>query len=530
MENGFFRMINRDGTFGIEIYAPVDGGSPVMTGEITEYLSGLKIDYNEHQMAEKIKAVKDREYIKLGDGLCPRIPEGYQVKTSDDAMRATVRFVPASEGAPRMGMDDFLRDMKMRNITYGIKKEELSKHFYGPGIYCTDILFAEGQAPVQGTDARIEYNFDVNPDRHPKVRKDGSVDYFQLTTINHCHKGEELARIIPEKPGIEGSDIYGQTIKPRDVKRETLKFGHNIELSEDRKIIRSMVDGYVSLVEDKVFVSDIYSVKNVDVSTGNLEFEGSIEISGDVAENFTVRAGGDVVVNGQVEGATIIAGGNIVIAKGMNGMSKGVLQAGGSVVVRYLENVNVCAGEDVSSEAILHCNITAGNEVRVDGRRGVIIGGTIQAGISVVAKTIGASMGANTVLEIGVNTKAKADYAELQKRMAGVGKTVRDAETILANFKDKLKKGIKFTDNQVKYMKTVASMYEEKSTELARLKAEEEGMKDLLRVNAKAEVIVNNEVFPGTTIVIGDVSKTLQTGYHYCKFVREHGEVCVAAL
>ena len=271
-------------------------------------------------------------------------------------------------------------------------------------------------------------------------------------------------------------------------------------------------------------------MKNVDVSRGNLESEGSIEISGDVAENFTVRAGGDVVVNGQVEGATIIAGGNIVIAKGMNGMSKGVLQAGGSVVVRYLENVNVCAGEDVSSEAILHCNITAGNEVRVDGRRGVIIGGTIQAGISVVAKTIGASMGANTVLEIGVNTKAKADYAELQKRMAGVGKTVRDAETILANFKDKLKKGIKFTDNQVKYMKTVASMYEEKSTELARLKAEEEGMKHLLRVNAKAEVIVNNEVFPGTTIVIGDVSKTLQTGYHYCKFVREHGEVCVAAL
>ena len=37
----------------------------------------------------------------------------------------------------------------------------------------------------------------------------------------------------------------------------------------------------MALVDDKVFVSDVYEVQNVDVSTGNLEFEGSIQVNGD---------------------------------------------------------------------------------------------------------------------------------------------------------------------------------------------------------------------------------------------------------
>ena len=122
-----------------------------------------------------------------------------------------------------------------------------------------------------------------------------------MTTINHCRKGEELARIIPENPGENGYDVYGQAIKPREVKHATLKFGRNIELSEDKHVIRSMVDGHVTLVDDKVFVSDVYEVKNVDVSTGNIEFDGSIEISGNVVENFEVKAGGNVIINGLAE-------------------------------------------------------------------------------------------------------------------------------------------------------------------------------------------------------------------------------------
>ena len=43
---------------------------------------------------------------------------------------------------------------------------------------------------------------------------------------------------------------------------------------------------------------------------------------------YTVKAAGDITVNGAVEGATLISGGKIVIKRGMQGMEKGVMSTG----------------------------------------------------------------------------------------------------------------------------------------------------------------------------------------------------------
>ena len=51
------------------------------------------------------------------------------------------------------------------------------------------------------------------------------------------------------------------------------------------------------------------------------------------------------------------AGGDIIIAKGMNGMGKGVLNAKGNVVAKFLENATVTALGYVSSESILHSTV-----------------------------------------------------------------------------------------------------------------------------------------------------------------------------
>ena len=34
------------------------------------------------------------------------------------------------------------------------------------------------------------------------------VDYFNLATITFCHKGDVLAKIIPEQPGEAGMDVF----------------------------------------------------------------------------------------------------------------------------------------------------------------------------------------------------------------------------------------------------------------------------------------------------------------------------------
>ena len=171
--------------------------------------------------------------------------------------------------------------------------------------------------------------------------------------------------------------MAGVQIKPRKVKRATLRFGKNVLQSEDRMSISSQVDGCVSLVDDQVFVSDLYEVENVDNSTGNIEFEGSVQVNGNVCSGFSVIAQGNVIVKGVVEGAFIRADGDIVITRGMNGMSKGRLEAGGNIIAKFLENSTANASGYVSAESILHSKVMAGSEITVTGRRGNITGGHV---------------------------------------------------------------------------------------------------------------------------------------------------------
>ena len=531
MQNGYFKLVNEPNGYGVRLCQPKDGGEQIRIGELLEYLDGFGVFYDRKRIEMLLMDEEAEDCVyHLGADSCPQYPETYHLDISEDGMTVYVRFIPASETGNRISFNDFLKDLRFSNITYGIKMDVLQDHFQSPGIYCTDMLIAKGKEARNGTDAVIEYKFNTEKHRPPSQREDGSVDYFNLSMINQCRKGDLLAKIIPEDRGDPGYDVFGKQIKPRDVRRETLKFGRNIELSEDKLSIYSGVDGHVTLVDDKVFVSDVYEVKNVDAATGNLDFEGSIQISGDVMANFEVKAGGNVIVNGLVEDARIIAGGNIIIAKGMNGSSKGYLKAGGDIVAKFLENVRVVAGGYVESEAILHSRISAGTEVKVEGRKGIIVGGYVQAGQKVTAKSIGTGMGASTILEVGVNPLIKTQYSRMQKLVADLVKTIKIAEVILDTFREKMKKGVQFNESQIKYMKSVMKLVEDKSAEMEMMNGRMDKMREMMEIQKLSEIVVNDEIYPSTTIIIGDISKTLQSSYHYCKFVRERGEICMKPL
>ncbi len=531
MQNGYFKLVNEQNGYGVKLVQPKDGGEAIRIGELLEYLDGLGVGYDRKRIEMLLmdEEAEDSVY-HLGSDQCPSYPETYHLDVSDDDMTVYVRFIPASDTGKRITFDEFLKDLRYSNITHGLRMDVLQDHFQSPGIYCTDLMVAKGKEPRHGTDAVIQYNFNTDKHRPPSQREDGSVDYFNLSMINQCRKGDLLATITPEDRGEPGFDVHGKTISPKEVKRETLKFGRNIELSEDKLSIRSAVDGHVTLVDDKVFVSDVFEVKNVDSTTGNLDFEGSIQINGDVMANFEVKAGGNVIVSGLVEDAKIVAGGNIIIAKGMNGMSKGYLKAGGDVMAKFLENVRVVAGGYVESEAILHSRISAGTEVKVEGRKGIIVGGYVQAGQRVTAKTIGTGMGASTILEVGVNPLIKTQYSRMQKLVADQVKTIKNAEVILETFKEKLKKGIQFNESQLKYMKSVMKLVEDKTAEMEQMNARMDKMRTMMEIQKLSEIVVNDEIYPSTTIIIGDISKTLQTNYHYCKFSRERGEITMKPL
>lgn len=529
MRNGYFQLVKAPNGYGVRIVPPADGGEDVSIAELLHYLDDEKINYN---LGTLKRAIEERidQVCFLAVGECPVVNEKYRLEISADYMSATARFYPPSETGTRLSLSEIINDLRFRNVVTGVQMQVLQDHFMSSDYYCMDLVVAKGKEPKHGVDDRIEYHFNTDVHAQPEEREDGTVDYYNLNMINHCRQGDVLAEIVRGGAGEPGMNILGKPIAPREQKRLTLKYGKNIQLSEDRMSIRSMVDGHVMLVDNDVFVSDVYEVENVDTSTGNIDYTGSIQINGNVSSNFVVNASGNVIINGVVEGAQITAGGNIVIARGMNGMAKGILKAGGNVISKFIENSTVEAGGYINTGSILHSNVNAGTEIVVTGKRGFITGGHVQAGSQITVKTLGAVMGASTIVEVGVDPKVKITYAQLQKEVVELVKVVKSQQAVITAFAEKRSKGARFSEDQLKYIRDTAQKLEQQKAELVEKNNEMQKLLEKFDLQSNACVIVKGEVHPGTTIIIGDLSTVIQKKHDFCKFEVVRGDVKAVAL
>ena len=527
--NGYFQLqINENGVELI-LFPPTDGEIPLDLNEVASYLQMKNIKF---EIAQVYNALKDLTQVKkVQINFNPGFPENemFLVRTSSDLMTATARFYPPSNGGELLTREEILNDLKHQNINFGIEQDAIEE-FFKSRQYCTDIVIATGRAPRQGTDAVIEYYFNTDLKVRPTLNNDGSVDFFNLNTLNHCKAGDIVARLFKEDTGESGINIMGNPIKSRDVKRSNLQFSKNIALSDDRTILTAMVDGHVCLVEGKVFVSNVYQVENVDNSTGNIEYSGGVVVSGNVCSNFSVKAEGNVEVRGVVEGAYIEAGGDIIIARGMNGMGRGTLKAGGNIISKFLENATVEAGGYVETESILHSRVMARTEVNVLSRKGFITGGFVSATNSVNVKNLGSSMGADTVVEVGVNPALKKKFQDLQKEVVEINKTLQQILPITSAAMQKISAGEKLAPDRMKYVQTLAIAAKQKTERLELINKELIDLQGMLETGAVAQVTVSGEVYGGTKIVIADASMTVKDTVKYCRFYKSQGEVKMTSL
>ncbi len=531
MSNGYFQLICGKNDIRLKLFPATDDGKKVDIGEVMGYLQQKGISYDLSALNQAILNLgEEPSVVVLCSGVGHKERECCKVDVSEDRMTAVARFYAPAEGGELMTKDEFINDLNHMKILRGIDDKAIEA-FFENRQYCTDIVVAKGRKPVHGTDAKIEYFFNTDLRVKPTMKDDGSVDFFNLNTINHCNQGDLLARLIPEDPGEPGEDIYGERIKPRDVSRGVLKFGKNISLGENGLEIYSDVNGHVTLVEDKVFVSNVFEVENVDNSTGNIEYEGSVQINGNVGENFSVTAKGNVEVRGVVEGSYIEAGGDIIIARGMNGMGKGTLKAGGNIVCKFLENVKSAVADGyITTESALHSTVMAKTEVTVSGKRGFITGGRVCAGNLIKVKTLGSAMGADTIVEVGTDPSVKLRFQELQKSIGELTKILRSIQPIIDAGNQKIAKGMKLEVEQLQYIVSLTKLKELKSKQLEKESQELEEIQIELGLMSNGQVIVEGEVYPGTRICIGDTSMVVKTTTHYSRFVKEGGDVKLKAI
>lgn len=531
--NGYFQIACTPKGTILKLVKPTDGGEMLPAKEICDYLSNNKVGY---QVADVGKAVehlmdnsKSEHYILLNRDLIPEIRESYILKTTSDKMTLTARFYPPSAQGERLSAAEFINDLGYKGVKCGIEEDVIDTFFAYPE-YCLDFEVAAGRPPIQGEHARIEYYFDTELSQRPELNEDGSVDFFKLKTFTLCKEGDILAKLYPAVPGEAGETIFGERIAPNEVKRKVLKHGRNLALSEDGRILTAEVSGHVSLVEEKVFLSNVLQLDNVGAGTGNIDYDGDVVVLGNVLENFEVKATGNVEVRGVVEGSKIEAGGNITIARGMKGMGKGEITAGGNIIAKFIENSVVNATGFLETDSILHSTVMVGTDVTVASHKGFITGGRVSAANKITVKTLGSDMGADTVVEVGADPNVKRRVQELEKLIADATRAIEQAKPTIDNFAKKMKSGATLSLDQKLYMQSLLTEDKERKANVVAWKEEYEGLENVLESTGASVVEVTGDVYAGTKICISDVSMMVKNTMTYCKFKKIDGDVKMVSL
>lgn len=530
MENGYFQLeVKNDGTY-LVVFPPEGDGFPCDPAEVLRYLDMYRIDYDKIAIYNLMKDYSTKKELRITAIKVSALDETADIEITDNFTVVTARFYPEVKGGKKLTLDEMKWLLDKRGIKNGIKVDVINKYLK-ERRYNTPYVIAEADPPIEGTDASIEYKFNTDLTQKPKLNEDGSVDFHQLDNLCKVEKDQVLAVLTPAVHGKPGMDVLGRPIAPRKVNVLFLKQSKNARLSPDGTQLISNVNGHAVLAEKQVFVSDTYEIPgNVDVATGDVQYTGNVKIAGNVNTGYKVIADGDIIVDGIVEGAELHAGGQIILKRGIQGMSRGILVAGSNVVAKFIESAEVHAGGYIQTESIMHSNVTARAEIFVTGKKGFATGGVIRAGKCLEAKTAGSVMGTQTIIEVGESM----NFAEEERNL------MQERRTLMENI-EKTDKVLSFIAKKVKDKEPLPK---EKIIQFQQLKVSKDSMKKrldeienrldeldaMLENSTKGYVQVDDVIYPGCKITIANVSTYIRTETKHSRLIRDGADIRVTAF
>ncbi|MCY9659058.1 FapA family protein [Paenibacillus chondroitinus] len=427
-----------------------------------------------------------------------------------------------------------LEELAQKNrIIHGLNRQLLAQiAANSKSFYQQKVVIAVGTKAEQGANGYISYTFDLDEnDKKPQELDDGRVNYKEVVSLNNVKKGQLIGQRFLATEGTPGRAVTGETLFSKAGKEARFKIGKNVIADAEQKALYALIDGMVVKTDrDKVNVFPVYEVNgDVDYHIGNIDFIGTVVVRGNVLPGFKIRAAGDIRITGGVEAAELEADGSIEINAGIVGQNKAFVKAGKNVKSSFIQDATVeVLGELKVSQSIMHSIIRAGKAVNCNGAKGLIVGGTIQAGERVTARTIGNSMSTTTVIEVGVLPELRNEMIHLRSQLRVFMENMDKTEKALLLL-DSLAAAGQLTPDKlamrVKLNHTKRQGIEEQNTIKERILEIEKSLED----SEQAKVEVLSTVYGGTKIVIGRYTKFIKDSTNRMTFRLHEGDISMSA-
>lgn len=273
----------------------------------------------------------------------------YKLKDRDTFLNLAISTEIVFEREPEyFTIDEIKKALKENGIVYGIKEENIKLALDGTS---SKFLVAEGKNPVKDKPSEVKLFFTPTQMMFPDPDSNEKVDFRNLFRISNVNAGDKIAEIIPEVPGEDGINIFGQVIKREYIRKLPINASKGCKI-EGNEII-SLIDGKAHIANRNVTVNPVYTVESVNMSTCNIKFNGDIEVYDSVDDNMFVSAGGSLDVSQNVTTANVVTGGEITILG--NAINSKVLS--GQIDIRKKEYVDVLNEfKDIILKMIVYIN------------------------------------------------------------------------------------------------------------------------------------------------------------------------------
>ena len=544
--NGYTTIATeRDGVY-LTVFPPSGKGAPVSIDSVKNELIKYNIVPDSAQIFQQAISQANGKPIKISN-----VQENVFVEIAPDEMSAKITILPPPSETERFAtIDDVRKVLARHNVVFGIienKMTELAAKLARIAntkdmTEAVEEEVALGIPMISGQDAQIIYVYKEalakNQDTTPDQTNDGRVDYRAGHKIDNVTKGMVIARKIPVVKGVSGKTVTGKETPALE--------GKDIELTPNKGVIISPEnpfeyiadsDGQVIIKDQKISVLALYEIAgDVNFSTGNIDFIGTVVVKGDVKDGFKIHAGEDIIISGVVEGAELTAGGKITVVGGVSGNDKAKMVCKDDASIKYVRNAIVEVGGNLNiGQAIMHSKVTCDGKVIVAGQRGVIVGGQIIAGQEVSAGIIGSNFATNTEIVVGEIVSIREELqkidAELKSIVENLDKTkkgmlfLKELHTKLGGNLPADKKELltKLTRAQFKLIAD-SKMLAERKTEFQ--KKEQESMAE----KRNCRVVCTGVIYSGVKIIINKVMRQISEELKYCTLTAVDGEIKVGPL
>lgn len=334
------------------------------------------------------------------------------IRLSHDAMTA---YLSLSGGGDVPSEAEVRSAIEAAGVRFGIL-EEVIQNLIEAGEPVQEQVIAEGQKPHLGENARLVWHVDIVEGQRPTIMADGKADFKRLKRFEWVEAGQQLVSVLPAQKGSPGTDVRGESVPvPDPVDGLELPAGKNCRISDDGLTLESAIDGYACMVEGRVQIDNVYHIRgDVDFSTGNVKYEGTVMVDGDVRSGFRVEATESIYIEGSVEAAEVYSkNGSVVVRSGILGRGRAKILAGDSLHCGFIQDATASIKNNVLIKHYsINSHITCGGTIRLTENEGLVRGGRLVAERGIEARVIGSDHAIPTEVVLS-RSDVHADDAEL---------------------------------------------------------------------------------------------------------------------